>query len=90
MQNPHVLQWLARGGLHMLHVEQYLRQKLASESKTQCKQRCKAAAHAFYVYMYFGYDPACMQDVIQRSMEALLTSPNGPRVSASSIALHGR
>ena len=25
MQKPHVLQWLALGGRHMLHVEQYLR-----------------------------------------------------------------
>ena len=26
MQKPHVLQWLALGGLQMLHVEQYLQQ----------------------------------------------------------------
>ena len=27
MQKPHVLQWLARGGRHMLQVEQYLHSK---------------------------------------------------------------
>ena len=37
MQKPHVLQWLALGGLHMLHVEQYLQDNLASEGGTKGK-----------------------------------------------------
>lgn len=41
MQKPHVLQWLALGGLHMLHVEQYLGQQQALQDRLQVETGMK-------------------------------------------------
>lgn len=83
MQKPHVLQWLALGGLQMLHVEQYLAaQACLNREVTKGKQ---------HIYGQAGLNPASTSAYSARGKgktEGKLTSPNVPLAFASSIALH--
>ena len=77
-----MLQWLALGGLQMLHVEQYLRHMRLLQDEGQqpmALQDCHLHRTCLYVNLHVGQG--------EEAREAVLTSPNDPLVAASSTAL---